>query len=458
MSEFGATPERPGTAAALRRQNESLRQAIAVVDRLTAIALEGVDVGGITAELSAAIHGDVAVFDQLLRPLASSGTLIAPRSDGSAGEARSGGEWSISDRRFAGVLETARDRRLPLRIRAVPEWGLFADVVVAPIAVGDQVLGYLVVTTSGTDAGEEDLELLTVQHAASIYALALVESQRDAALRGRYRAELAESLLLGNFDPANAGEIARLAGIRLGVGQVLLAIAPALAESRSPSAVETGDSLTLLESLAFDLDSSEDGVVAFARLDHVMVIAPAELASGGDSASRVTDLVRRRFPAVGFSFGASAIVYEPTELSRAETQARRALAVAQRLGAVGEITTHESLGVHRLLLHVPEDDLRSFADDVLGDLAAYDVAQRASLLETLAAFLGANGNLRRAGDELFVHVNTVSYRIRRIEEITALDLASSNDRLLAHMAIEALRAVSDRGPAGSEVRQRESTT
>jgi sugar diacid utilization regulator len=213
----------------------------------------------------------------------------------------------------------------------------------------------------------------------------------------------------------------------------------------------------LLESLAFDLDSIEEGVVAFARLDHVIVIAPAELANGGDSASRVTDLVRRRFPAVGFSFGASATVNEPAEFARGETQARRALAIAQRLGAVGEITTHESLGVHRLLLHVPEDDLRSFADDVLGDLAAYDVAQRASLLETLAAFLGANGNLRRAGDELFVHVNTVSYRIRRIEEITALDLTSSSDRLLAHMAIEALRAVSDRGPAVSEIRHRDSS-
>jgi sugar diacid utilization regulator len=329
---------------------------------------------------------------------------------------------------------------------------VLGDVVVAPIAVGEQVLGYLVVTTRGSDGGEEDLELLTVQHAASIYALALVEAQRDAALRGRYRAELAESLLLGTFDPASAGEIARLAGIRLGVGQVLLAIAPA---AGARSGAEAGDGITLLESLAFDLDSIEDGVVAFARLDHVMVIAPIELANGGDSAGRVTDLVRRRFPSVGFAFGASVTVFEPAEFSRGETQARRALAIAQRLGAVGEITTHESLGVHRLLLHVPEDDLRSFADDVLGELAAYDVAQRASLLETLAAFLGANGNLRRAGDELFVHVNTVSYRIRRIEEITALDLNSSNDRLLAHMAIEALRVVSDRDPAGSSVRARD---
>jgi hypothetical protein len=447
VSDSAPASERPGTAAALRRQNESLRQAIAVVDRLTTIALEGVDVDGITAELAAAIHGDVAVFDQLLRQLASSASTADEKAP-----SEHAGTWSIADKRFAGVLETARDRRLPLRIRAVPEWGVLGDVVVAPIAVGEQVLGYLVVTTRGTDGGEEDLELLTVQHAASIYALALVEAQRDAALRGRYRAELAESLLLGTFDPASAGEIARLAGIRLGAGQVLLAIAPA---AGARSGVETGDGITLLESLAFDLDSIEDGVVAFARLDHVMVIAPVELANGGDSASRVTDLVRRRFPSVGFAFGASVTVVEPAEFSRAETQARRALAIAQRLGAVGEITTHESLGVHRLLLHVPEEDLRSFADDVLGELAAYDVAQRASLLETLAAFLGANGNLRRAGDELFVHVNTVSYRIRRIEEITALDLTSSNDRLLAHMAIEALRVVSDRGPAGSDARGRD---
>jgi hypothetical protein len=451
MSDAPPTSERPGTAAALRRQNAALRQAIAVVDRLTTIALEGVDVSGITAELAAAVHGDVAVFDQLLRPLASSASAAGAKASSDSAS----GSWSIGDKRFAGVLETARDRRLPLRIRAVPEWGVLGDVVVAPIAVGEQVLGYLVVTTRASDGGEEDLELLTVQHAASIYALALVEAQRDAALRGRYRAELAESLLLGTFDPASAGEIARLAGIRLGVGQVLLAIAPAAGAAGARSGVEA-DGITLLESLAFDLDSIEDGVVAFARLDHVMVIAPVELANGEDSASRVTDLVRRRFPSVGFAFGASVTVVEPAEFSRGETQARRALAIAQRLGAVGEITTHESLGVHRLLLHVPEDDLRSFADDVLGDLAAYDVAQRASLLETLAAFLGANGNLRRAGDELFVHVNTVSYRIRRIEEITALDLNSSNDRLLAHMAIEALRVVSDRGATGSDPRARDS--
>ena len=441
MTDFGSLIERPGVAAALRRQNEALRQAIAVVDRLTTTALEGVDVLQVTEELARAINREVVVFDQLLRPLASyrpppDGGLVFESVDDAARR-----EWSIADPRFSGVLETARERRLPLRIRAIPAWGLFVDVVITPIAIGEQVLGYLIVTTGGSDRDEEDLELLTVQHAASIYALALVESQRDAALRGRYRAELAETLLLGQFDPANAGEIARLAGIRTGEMQVLIAIAPAATEQVSSAAA---DGITLLESLAFDLDAIEDGVIAFARFDHVMVISPVVLVDGRDSAARITDLVRRRFPSVGFAFGASGEVTQPMEFRRAELQARRALSVAQRLGAVGEVTTHESLGVHRLLLHVPDDELRAFADDVLGGLAAHDVAQRSSLLETLAAFLNANGNLRRAGDELFVHVNTVSYRVNRIEEITGLDLASSTDRLLCSMAIEALRSVSDR--------------
>ena len=43
-------------------------------------------------------------------------------------------------------------------------------------------------------------------------------------------------------------------------------------------------------------------------------------------------------------------------------------------------------------------------------------------------------------------------------DIAALDLNSSGDRLLAHMAIEALRSVSDRGPGTGEVHLRDGTS
>lgn len=421
--------------AALRRQNDSLRQAIAVVDRLSAAALEGADVAGLSLELARAIGRDVAVFDARLRLLAT-----AP-GDGDRGTAR-----AIADPRVAGVLEAARERRLPLRVRALPGWGLRSDVVIAPIAVGEETLGYLLATTGGAGRDDEDLELLTLQHAASLYALAFVESERDAQVRAQYRAGVIESLLLGRPDQASAAELARLVGLGQDGESVVFAIAPQDDAASAAPPTRAG----LLESIVADLDDFEPGVAALARADHAVVIAPERLGSG-EAGAVIADLLRLRFPAVGFSLGASAPILDPVELGPAEEQARRALGVARRLGIVGEVTSHEHLGVHRLFHYVPASELRGFAEDVLGELAAHDAAHRAALVETLAAYLRVNGNLRRAGEELFVHVNTVAYRVRRVEEITGLDLANSEDRLLAQLAIEALRTL----PVGITAEARE---
>jgi PucR family transcriptional regulator, purine catabolism regulatory protein len=88
---------------------------------------------------------------------------------------------------------------------------------------------------------------------------------------------------------------------------------------------------------------------------------------------------------------------------------------------------------------VPEAELDAFCEDVLGPLLAYDRAHASALLETLGVYLRANENLRRTAERLFVHVNTVNYRLRRIEAITGLDLADSRQRLIAEVALETVR-------------------
>ena len=62
-----------------------------------------------------------------------------------------------------------------------------------------------------------------------------------------------------------------------------------------------------------------------------------------------------------------------------------------------------------------------------------------TLLETLAVYLRENANLRRSAEALFVHVNTVTYRLRRIETLTSLSLGDGSDRLVAQLAIEVIR-------------------
>jgi DNA-binding PucR family transcriptional regulator len=127
------------------------------------------------------------------------------------------------------------------------------------------------------------------------------------------------------------------------------------------------------------------------------------------------------------------------DIARSYAEARHALAAGRRSGQPGAICAFADLGIHRLLLRVPDvSDLRSFADEVLGGLAQESRSAGIDYLATLSAYFRENGSPARAGHRLHVHPNTVSYRIRRVEEVTGLSLSIHRDRLMAEVAVEIL--------------------
>ena len=71
----------------------------------------------------------------------------------------------------------------------------------------------------------------------------------------------------------------------------------------------------------------------------------------------------------------------------------------------------------------------------LGRLLELPEEERSVLLETLAAFLGADGSPTRAADELYCHRNTVMHRLRRIEQVTGRSVADPRARLLWQLAL-----------------------
>ena len=62
------------------------------------------------------------------------------------------------------------------------------------------------------------------------------------------------------------------------------------------------------------------------------------------------------------------------------------------------------------------EHFRSFANGLLAPLAAQDARSHGRLMETLAAFVAANGNVLHAARELYIHRNTLKYRLRQIEK------------------------------------------
>jgi DNA-binding PucR family transcriptional regulator len=92
--------------------------------------------------------------------------------------------------------------------------------------------------------------------------------------------------------------------------------------------------------------------------------------------------------------------------------------------------------LHELLLaSVPVPVLRSSRERLLGPLRDYDARHHAELLPTLTAFLACDGSWAACASRMYVHVNTVRYRVSRIEALTGRDLSALADRVDYFLAL-----------------------
>ncbi|MFJ5222249.1 PucR family transcriptional regulator [Streptomyces sp. NPDC088400] len=136
------------------------------------------------------------------------------------------------------------------------------------------------------------------------------------------------------------------------------------------------------------------------------------------------------------TLGVSAAVASAEGLRGALEEARHARRVAAaRPGRVCAAGHHE-LASHVLLLpFVPDDVRRAFTARLLDPLRDYDRRHRAELIPTLESFLECDGSWTRCAARLHLHVNTLRYRVGRIEQLTGRDLSRLEDKLDFFLAL-----------------------
>lgn len=131
----------------------------------------------------------------------------------------------------------------------------------------------------------------------------------------------------------------------------------------------------------------------------------------------------------GFAVGQSDVA-SLHSLDKASRQARTALRLARHRPPAEAAVAWESLGADRLIAQLPPAAIGDVPAPLLQLLAS-----EPALAETLAVFLDVGGDVKAAADALSLHRSGLYYRLRRIEELSGLDLARGDDRLLAHIAI-----------------------
>jgi purine catabolism regulator len=138
--------------------------------------------------------------------------------------------------------------------------------------------------------------------------------------------------------------------------------------------------------------------------------------------------------------GVGRVVHDIMNLKQGVDEAIQALEIG-RLMNPGQVVTHyDDLGVYRALhpCAVNQESL-AFAHELLDNLVEHDRSKKTDFIRTLEVYLKHNCNLKKAAEDLYVHYNTLRYRIAKIEEIAGVSLDCAEHRFCMQVALLLLK-------------------
>jgi sugar diacid utilization regulator len=125
-------------------------------------------------------------------------------------------------------------------------------------------------------------------------------------------------------------------------------------------------------------------------------------------------------------------------IRRAYLEAREALEIGLALRLTESVYRFDELLLYHFLRSEPALVDR-FIDQTLGPLISYDERRKGELVKTLEAYFNTDGSVKLAGESLFAHPHTVTYRLKQIERLTGWSLRNPEDKLRLQLALRAYR-------------------
>lgn len=125
-------------------------------------------------------------------------------------------------------------------------------------------------------------------------------------------------------------------------------------------------------------------------------------------------------------------------IRRAYLEAREALEIGLALGLHGAIFRFDDLLLYHFLRAEPAL-VERFVEQMLGPLLEYDERRKGELVKTLSAYFEADGSVKAAGEALFAHPHTVTYRLKQVEKLTGWSLRDPEEKLRLQLALRAHR-------------------
>lgn len=304
--------------------------------------------------------------------------------------------------------------------------------LIAPVVVGEVARGYL--SLIGVQGEFDTLDYLVAEQGGLVLAIEMARNKAIRETEKRLKGDLLNALLQEILTPRDARLWLQTMGLNPQQAHVAL---------RFMWDSQAAPSRRRLETI-INGEIAQRGLRAIVHPMGSEVICFCPL--GGETnrpqeaialAEAILRQAHREYPQAVVRCGIGTPALEVGEWRVSFSRAGQALDMARRLNEKSPLY-YPDLSVYRLLLqleHSPE--LIAFQEEILGNLLATENPQE--FLNTLEAFFAHNGNLSQTAEALYIHRNTLVYRLERIAAITNIDLDKPENRLAVQLALHIYR-------------------
>jgi hypothetical protein len=131
------------------------------------------------------------------------------------------------------------------------------------------------------------------------------------------------------------------------------------------------------------------------------------------------------FPDLDLRFCVTGTFTELRDISNAYHQSFHLISLSNIEQFRKRIITYSNIGIYQLFLAVPKKILIANYNLIMHPLFEYDEENKSDLTLTLRTYLDANCSIESTSEQLYIHKNTIRYRLKKIEEVMDCDLKSS---------------------------------
>lgn len=195
--------------------------------------------------------------------------------------------------------------------------------------------------------------------------------------------------------------------------------------------------------------ASEDKFIYVDKSDRVIVLLGVDPKNDTKSIKnyvnsffqKVSNELQERYERKEFVIGIGKSCLNYTELYKSYSQAKL---IVDNLHHryMRNVIDYDDLGIYKILSYEGiQGELEEFCNDTIKPLMDYDRDNNSELIKTLKVYFECDGNMKKISERMFMHYNTIIYRLQKIRDITGVNIENSDSRLNLQIALKAIEII-----------------